>query len=54
VISLITLIQEIAKEKPGLWANIRAKRAKGEKPARKGSKAYKQAVKAAKEINKNK
>ena len=38
-------------EKPGLWANIRAKRAKGEKPARKGSEAYKKAVAAAKKIN---
>jgi hypothetical protein len=45
---------EEKKEKPGLWANIRAQRARGEKPARKGSKEYKQAVKAAKEINKNK
>jgi hypothetical protein len=45
-------IQE--KEKPGLWANIRAKRERGEAPARKGSKAFKQAVKAAKDINKNK
>ena len=43
---------EEKKEKPGLWANIRAQRARGEKPARKGSKEYKQAVKAAKEINK--
>jgi hypothetical protein len=34
----------------GLWANIRAKRARGEKPAKKGSKAYKKAVAAAKEI----
>jgi len=34
----------------GLWANIRAKRARGAKPARKGSKAYKKAVAAAKEI----
>jgi hypothetical protein len=34
----------------GLWDNIRAKRARGEKPARKGSKAYKRAVHAAKEI----
>jgi hypothetical protein len=41
-------------EKPGLWANIRAKRARGERPAKKGSKAYKSAVKAAKDINKNK
>lgn len=40
------------KEKKGLWANIRAQRARGEKPARKGSKDFKQAVKAAKEINK--
>jgi DNA-directed RNA polymerase subunit RPC12/RpoP len=40
------------KEKKGLWANIRAQRARGEKPARKGSKEFKQAVKAAKEINK--
>lgn len=44
-------IQE-KKEKPGLWANIRAKRERGEAPAKKGSKAYKSAVKAAKEINK--
>ena len=43
---------EEKKEKPGLWANIRAQRARGEKPARKGSKEFKQAVKAAKEINK--
>ena len=42
------------KEKPGLWANIRAKRKRGEAPAKKGSKAFKSAVKAAKEINKNK
>lgn len=39
------------KEKPkGLWANIRKKRAEGRKPARKGSKAYKKAVAAAKKI----
>ena len=35
----------------GLWANIRAKRARGEKPARKGSEAYNKAVQAAKRIN---
>lgn len=34
----------------GLWDNIRAKRARGEKPARKGSAAYKKAVAAAKKI----
>ena len=39
------------EESKGLWHNIRAKRARGEKPARKGSKAYKDAVKAAKKIN---
>jgi hypothetical protein len=47
------IIQEVLKERPGLWANIRAKRKRGEKPARKGSKAYKTAVKAGKEINKD-
>jgi hypothetical protein len=47
------LIQESKKERPGLWANIRAQRKRGEKPARKGSKAYKTAVKAGKEINKD-
>jgi hypothetical protein len=35
----------------GLWANIRAKRARGEKPSRKGSEAYKKAVEAGKKIN---
>ena len=47
------IIQEVLKERPGLWANIRAKRERGEKPARKGSKAYKTSVKAGKKINKN-
>jgi hypothetical protein len=46
------IVQEVLKERPGLWANIRAKRKRGEAPARKGSKAYKTAVKAGKEINK--
>ena len=40
-------------ERPGLWANIRAKRERGEASAKKGTKAFKQAVKAAKDINKN-
>ena len=39
------------KEGDGLWANIRAKQARGEKPARKGSKAYKIAKKAGDKIN---
>jgi predicted Zn-ribbon and HTH transcriptional regulator len=46
--------KEIEESSKGLWANIRAKRERGEAPAKKGSKAYKSAVKAAKEINKNK
>lgn len=45
------IVQEVLKERPGLWANIRAKRERGEKPSSKGSKAYKTAVKAGKEIN---
>ena len=35
----------------GLWANINAKRERGEAPARKGSEAYKKAVAAGKKIN---
>ena len=46
------IIQEALKNQPGLWANIHAQRERGEKPARKGSKAYKSAVKAGKKINK--
>ena len=49
------LIEEVlAEEKPGLWANIRAKRARGAKPAHKNSNAHKDAVKAGKKINKGK
>ena len=40
------------KKNPGLWANIRAKRARGEKPAHGNSQAHKDAVKAGKKINK--
>tara|TARA_B110000858_G_C17670329_1_gene411603 strand:- start:239 stop:841 length:603 start_codon:yes stop_codon:yes gene_type:complete len=39
------------EEGDGLWANIRAKKARGEKPAHKNSKAHKDAVKAGKKIN---
>ena len=35
----------------GLWANINAKRARGEAPARKGSEAYKKAVAAGNKLN---
>jgi|TARA_R110000744_G_scaffold33166_1_gene77413 hypothetical protein len=40
-------------EGDGLWANIRAKKARGEKPAHKNSKAHKDAVKAGDKINKD-
>jgi hypothetical protein len=43
----------LAEKQPGLWANIRAKRARGEKPAHKNSKAHKDAVAAGKKINKD-
>jgi hypothetical protein len=48
---LVKKIIKEDKEKAGLWANIRAKRERGEAPARKGSEAYEKAVKAGKEIN---
>ena len=45
------IIREVLEEESkGLWANIRAKQERGEKPARKGSDAYKAAVSAAKRI----
>jgi hypothetical protein len=43
--------ESVNEEKPGLWANIRAKRARGEEPAHGNSDAHKDAVKAGKEIN---
>ena len=48
------VVARIKEDRPGLWANIHAQRERGEKPARKGSKDYKAAVKAGKEINKKK
>ena len=45
---------KLQEASPGLWANIRAKQARGEKPAHKNSKAHKDAVKAGKKINKGK
>jgi hypothetical protein len=42
------IIKEVLEE--SLWDNINAKRKSGRKPARKGSKAYKAAVKAGKEL----
>jgi hypothetical protein len=49
---MIKLKDILNEEKPGLWANIRAKQARGEKPAHGNSDAHKDAVKAAKKINK--
>jgi hypothetical protein len=42
---------DVEESSEGLWANIRAKRARGEKPSPKGSEAYKKAVAAGKKIN---
>ena len=50
--ALVSDQEELEEEKPGLWANIRAKRARGEKPSHGNSKAFKDAVKAGKKINK--
>ena len=52
---IIKAVQEVLREKkrPGLWANIRAKRARGEKPAHKNSNAHKDAVAAGKRIKKD-
>lgn len=50
---LVLESKSVNEEKPGLWANIRAKQARGEKPAHGNSQAHKDAVKAGKEINKN-
>jgi len=46
--------EKIMKKRPGLWANIRKKRASGRPMAKKGTQAYKKAVSAAKKINKGK
>ena len=45
--------KKVEEENPGLWANIRAKKARGEEPAHGNSDAHKDAVKAGKEINKS-
>tara|TARA_R110001592_G_scaffold70270_1_gene215313 strand:- start:126 stop:971 length:846 start_codon:yes stop_codon:yes gene_type:complete len=46
------IVDSIKEDKPGLWDNIRAKRASGKSMAKKGSKAYKSAKKAGDKINK--
>lgn len=38
-------------KRPGLWANIRKRRAEGKPPAKKGSKAYNKAKAAGEKIN---
>ena len=45
---LVKAIQEVLAEKkrPGLWANINAKRKRGEKPSHGNSNAHKDAVAA--------
>jgi hypothetical protein len=48
------LAKQLKETKPGLWANIHAKKARGEKPSHGNSKAHKSAVKAGKKINKSK
>jgi len=48
----VKIKESVNEENPGLWANIRAKRERGEAPAPKNSQAYKDAVEAGKEINK--
>jgi hypothetical protein len=48
---IVVIKESVNEEKPGLWANIRAKRARGEEPAHGNSDAHKDAVKAGKEIN---
>jgi hypothetical protein len=49
---ILKTMNSIKEDKPGLWDNIRAKRASGKSMAKKGSKAYKSAKKAGDKINK--
>ena len=49
---ILKTINSIKEDKPGLWDNIRAKKASGKPMAKKGSKAYKSAKKAGDKINK--
>ena len=51
---LMNVIKDLDESKPGLWANIHAKKERGEKPSHGNSKAHKDAVKAGKRINKEK
>jgi hypothetical protein len=49
--SCVRRTNEVETTDEGLWANINAKRARGEKGARKGSEAYKAAVAAGNKLN---
>ena len=53
-LEIIKAVQEVLREKkrPGLWANINAKRKRGEKPSHGNSQAHKDAVAAGKRIKK--
>ena len=56
----IKLFESFVEEKKGLWANVHAKRKRGEKPAKPGDKSYpdakalKSAQKTEESMNKNK
>jgi hypothetical protein len=51
---LMQITNKLQEEKPGLWANIRAKKSRGEKPSHGNSDAFKSAVKSGKKINNQK
>tara|TARA_R110001592_G_scaffold192795_5_gene439773 strand:+ start:22742 stop:23521 length:780 start_codon:yes stop_codon:yes gene_type:complete len=46
----VSTVTPLKEKKKGIWDNIRAKKARGEKPAKKGSEAYKKAKKAMKDL----
>ena len=48
------MMREIKNKEGGLWANINAKQARGEKPSHGNSKAFKDAVKAGEKLHKTK
>ena len=51
---LMQITNKLQEEKPGLWANIRAKKSRGEKPSHGNSDAFKSTVKSGKKINNQK
>ena len=46
----VSEVTPLKEKKKGIWDNIRAKKERGEKPAKKGSEAYKKAEKAIKDL----